>query len=623
MRISLKVIAILWVGLFLIIGGLLYSAYSQLKPDTFLSLITEQVQKNYPGSKLHVEKISHGFSLDFNLTLKNIYLRRGGKLIGSIGEVELKVPWWLLLTNRGNAQVNISKLDIFVDQEELPSSSRGDSAISPQTINVSLPTYLTEARFTVRAKEVSVRDIHNARRFFTVSKLLVREFQYGKNSAFEINIPIEIKHNDVSYTSDLWLFGDVTPEFEAWQFNYRGEFRTRENNDKFQLEDIVIDGKSIFKPNVLGIQSEVDLLIDKKSIGKGSMKASQEELNLNLNFTHLPMNYFSFVYEEIKNPYLKSLEGDAAGIVKFKKNFNTNTANVDGKLAFNGDLQLPDSSLIPGKWQVSFENARWEVSFISPKGEASFFRRSFMDMKNNKVIQFNEELGFSGLSLNQTISAVKPISDFMQELSRPYFVSTVSCKKCLQGDKIFDGLFKYGFSPDLKFYQADLSDENSSMKINFSQRRGKLALDLNFVNFNWYSEYHFLKPYFEAQSAILDGKVEGRWVSTWESGEWLSQIKAKELAKMKGKIPDFINNTARIFNLNSQEIKTQSLNFSVRNNVLTVNSLMLEDVESAKISGLLSSKQKSSLSLTYPKNKKFKPVKKEIIEPYWMNKEEL
>ncbi|MCM2349502.1 MAG: hypothetical protein NDI69_05735 [Bacteriovoracaceae bacterium] len=623
MRISLKLIAMLWVGLFLIIGGLLYSAYSQLKPDTFVALITEQVQKNYPGTQLQVENVSYGFSLDFNLKLKNILLKRADKVISRVGEIELKVPWWLLLTNRGNAQINLSQMDIFVDHEEIPSVVKAESSPSTKSFRVSLPNYLADARFTVRAKDISIRDIDNTRRFFTVSKLLVREFQYGKNSAFELNIPIEINHNSISYTSDLWLFGDVTPEPHVWQLNYRGEFRTTEATDKFQMEDIVIHGKSTLNPNHLAIQSQVELLIEKESIGKGLVNASNDELTVEMDFTRLPMNYFSFVYEEIKNPYLKIREGEAVGAVKFNKSFSNQLASVNGKLSFDGDFQVAESQLIPGKWQISFENSRWEVSFISPKGEASFFRRSVMDIQTNKVVQFNEELGFSGLDLNQTMATIRPLSDFLNELPPPYFVTTISCKKCLQGEKLVNGNFKYGFSPDQKFYQGELYDEVSALKVNFSDKIEQNALDIKFDKFSWYSSYQFLAPYFSAQTAQLSGKIEGRWSGTWESGKWLSQLRAIELSAAQGKIPDFITNTAQLFELESQKAKVQSLNVSVQNNAMKLNSLLLEDLESAKITGSLNSQQKSSLMLTYPKNRRIKPVKKEVIDPYWMNKEEI
>jgi hypothetical protein len=620
---SLKVIAALWIGLLLIIGGLLFNAYSKLKPETFIALLTEQVQKNYPGSKLNVGKIDYRFSLDFNLNLQNIHLRRSGKLLGSIGEVELKVPWWLLLMNRGNAQINLKKLDIYIDHAEnhdLPEKIVKQSA---NLIKVSLPAYLSDAKFTLRAKEVSVRDIHNARRYFMVSKLLVREFQYGKNSAFELNIPISIKHNSIQYASELWLFGDVTPEPAQWRLNYRGEFRTKESSDKFQIEDIVINGEAAFTPSTLGINSVLNLLIDKEPIGKGQLKASQEELIINMQFTKLPLNYFSLVYEEIKNPYLKQLEGDASGIIKFEKNFDTSKAAVEGKIAFDGDLSISEKVIIPGKWQISFLDAKWEISFMSPKGEASFFRRSVVDMNKNTVTQYNEELGFTGLEIPQVIAAVAPLSKFITDTPSSYFATSISYNKCLQGDKVVDGNFQYGVTPDQRFYRADMNIESSSLKMNYSDKSNQKALDLIFSKFSFSPDYQILSPYFTALEGSLDGKVEGRWSTNWESGQWLFQVTGDGINQIQGKIPEFISKTAEFYKLDSNLSKKQALNIAVKNNILTLNSLMLDTPESAKITGSLSSKQKSVLTLTYPKNKKFKALKKEVIEPYWMQKEEI
>lgn len=624
MRISLKVIGLLWLGLFLIIGGLLFNAYSKLKPETFIALLTEQVQKNYPGAKLNVGKVSYRFSLDFNLNLQDIHLRRSGKLLGSIGEVELKVPWWLLLFNRGNAQINLSRLDIFVDHEESHAikDKSAPSVKGPKLIKVELPSYLADAKFTLRAKAVSIRDIHNARRYFTVSKLLVREFQYGKNSAFEINIPIEIKHNDIKYSSDLWLFGDVTPEPSEWKLNYRGDFRTKESNDKFQIEDLVIIGVTSFVPTTLAITSNVNLLIDKTQVGNGNFQASQDGVAIHLMFSKLPLNYFGFVYEDIKNPYLAKLEGDAAGEVKFQKKFDA-LSSVAGKISFDGDMQLSETNKIPGKWQIGFQDNRWEVSFMSPKGEASFFRRSVLDMKKNTLSQYNEELGFSGLDLNQTIVPLKALPEFISDVPATYFTSTVSYKQCFQGEKLIDGNFRYGLSPDQKFYQGKLGDDKSSFEVNYSNKNTVNSLDMKFSKFSWSPAFGFMTPMFQSVSGVLDGKVEGRWGTSWESGQWLIQLSGAELADAKGKIPEFLTKTSSFFDIDSKATPKQSLNLSVKNNILSLNSLMLENTQSAKITGSLSPKQKSTLTLSYPKNKKFKPLKKEVIEVYWMQKEEI
>lgn len=624
MRISLKFIGVLWLGLFLIIGGLLFNAYSKLKPETFIALLTEQVQKNYPGAKLNVGKINYRFSLDFNLNLQNIHLRRSGKLLGSIGEIELKVPWWLLLFNRGNAQINLKKLDIYIDHEKGHVADDRVAAPSAKTIQVSVPQYLSDAKFTLRAKEVSIRDIHNARRYFMVSKLLVREFRYGKNSAFELNIPIQIKHNETHYNSDLWLFGDVTPEFSQWRLNYRGEFRTKESSDKFQIEDLVINGAATFIPSTLAIKSDLNLLMDKSPVGKGEFMANQEDISVLMSFTKLPISYLGLIYEDIQNPYMKKFEGDSSGSIKFVKKFENSQANVSGKLSFNGDFKLSETNAIAGNWKIGFQDSRWEVSFMSPKGEASFFRRSYMDMKKNVVTQFNEELGFTNLDLNTVLPTVLPVANFIPSIPGSYYSTTISFNKCLQGDKVFDGNFRYGLSPEQKFYQGELIDSASSFKVNYSDKNAAQALDINLTKFKMNPNFHLAAPYYYTSAEIqVDGKVEGRWKTAWPEGEWLVQINSEINGDQQGKIPEFISKTSGFFGLDSKQYKKQSLNLSVKNNVVSVNSLMLENGDSAKIAGTLSSKQKSSLTLSYPKNKKVKPIKKEIIEAYWMQKEEI
>lgn len=624
MRISLKVLAYMWLGLFLIIGGLLFNAYSKLKPETVIALLTEQVQKNYPGTKLEVGKVDYRFSLDFNLNLQNIHLRRSGKLLGSIGKVELKVPWWLLLVNKGNAQINLSHLDIFVDHHETHDIKSKTSSFKPNEIKVTLPSYLADARYTLRAKHISVRDIHNSRRYFTVSKLLVREFQYGKNSAFELNIPIEITHGQIRYSSNLWLFGDVTPEMTSWDLNYRGEFRTKEATDKFEIEDLVIAGKATFKPQALDISSNIELLIERSNIGTGSLNANQENLSINLNFTKIPLSYFGFVYEEIHNPFLPKLNGEAEGTVKFDKKFDSDIAVINGKLSFDGNFEMSPQHMMAGKWMMSFQDSRWETSFISPKGEISFFRRSFMDMKKSKVTQFVEEVGFTGLDLNQVIAPVTSLGKVILDRPQTYFTTAISYKNCLQGDKTVNGSFKYGHSPDQKYYTSELNDGVGQFYLNYSQKSGQKALDVSFNKFRWYSSYLFLEPIFKSSSALLDGKLEGRWSSAWETGMWLGNLTANDTSDEEGLIPDLIHKTLAVFEINGKTHKQKSINFSSKNNLLVINSLLLENGDSGKIAGSLNSavNGKSSLTLTFPKKKNVKAVKKDVVEIYWIKKEE-
>jgi hypothetical protein len=190
------------------------------------------------------------------------------------------------------------------------------------------------------------------------------------------------------------------------------------------------------------------------------------------------------------------------------------------------------------------------------------------------------------------------------------------------GDQTLDGEFKYGFSTEQKYYQAQITDAKSSLHINYSNKKSE-AVDMNFKSFRWNTSYAFLAPLFSASQGVLDGKVEGRWSDNWEFGEWLVQLNATNLLEPQGKIPEFISQTSTFFGLNSKDFVKQNLNLTGKNGVLTLNSLMMENSDSVKITGSLSSKQKSFLTLAYPKNKKFKPLKKEVIEPYWKQKEEI
>jgi hypothetical protein len=619
MRISLKILAYLWIILFVIIGGLLFNAYSKLKPEAIITLLTNQVQKNYPGSKLSVGQVSYGFSLDFNLNLQEVDLRRDSKIIARIKELELKVPWWLLLTNKGNAQINLTDLDFYVDHgEDLPFKEKKQPS-KPKTLKFELPSYLSEAKYTFRAFNISVRDIQSSRRYFNISKLLVREFQYGKNSAFELNIPISIKRKDSRFTSELWLFGDMTPQRDLWKMNFRGEFKTKESNEKYQIEDLVIGGKAMFSPTEAKITSDVELSVEKNSAGEGKFSLDENELDFSLEIKKLPLNYFSFIYEEINNPYLVNPDGNAIGSVKLHKNYETSQTKISGKLNFDGKLFLSEQHSIPGKWKISFVDFRWEVSFMSPKGEASFFRRSVVDPQKSIVSQYIEELGFSGLDLSVTAAPIASLPNFIQKTPSTYFTTNVSYKKCLLKDQTLDGNFKYGFTPEQKFYQGEIFDDKSSLKISYSDRSPAHALDMVLTNFKWDSSYQFLLPIFNVNSGVLDGKIEGRWPTDWDKGLWSIQIKGSQLVEANGKIIDFINTTSSLFQLEAKNYNKKVLNASVKNGVLNLSPLSLGLSEKIRITGQLNSNAKSFLNLISPKNPN--GLKKEVLENYWLVKD--
>jgi hypothetical protein len=603
--------------LFLILGGLLYNAYSKLKPEAFTQLIRDQIQRNYPGAELSLDKISYSFSLDFKFNLENIHLRRNNKLLARMGVLELRIHWWLFIVNQGNAQVNIQDLDVYVDHEVDQVSSTDRLKKENEMVRVSLPSYLVDARYTLRINNASIKDIKSGRRYFVVSKLLVREFQHGKNSAFELNIPISINRHKQNYTSELWLFGDVTPGQKLWTFNYRGEFRTRDNAEVFHFDDLVLDGKASLNPSSFNVKSDIQLSIEKSPVAKGALEISQDSLEFNLGITQLPLNYVGLIYEDIKTPYLLKPDGFAKGTFKFKKRLDS-TAHFSGKILFDGDFHFSEKDTIAGVWQIGLQDNRLEISFMSPKGEASFFRRSVIDPETATVSQYIEELGFSGLDLRLSASAIPSVEQILKDSKRPFYSSTVSLKKCLLGDFLFDGQFRFGHTPDQSFYEGDLRSEKSSFALKFLRSGAGNSLELEFKKFNWNPFFLFLVPYFTAEAGELDGSVQGQWLEDWYEGKWAIKMKARELVEMKGFYNSLLEKAASYFELDIKNLKNHQLNLSSKNNVFDISALVLDSVQTNKISGTLSTSQKSFLNLSQPK---MKVVRKAVTEPFWISRE--
>jgi hypothetical protein len=629
MRTRIKVLIALWVLLLLGIAVLFYNAYTKLHPEVFISVLTEQVQRNYPGAKLEVGSFDYRASVDFNVALKDIKLRRSDKIIAALGEIEIRLPWWLLLFQQGIAQINLNGLTVFVDDQALevregpsdvPERDKF-SQINSSQIKLNIPDYLVQAQFTLRAKDVKVTELGGSRNYFTISKLLVKEFQFGKNSAFELIVPISISHNKTNFNSELWLFGDLTPERHIWDMNFKGEFRTNDPNEKIQFDDLIIDGRAKFLPHRLDINSKLTFFLEKKEIGQGEFSSTNKNFQISLQLTDFPLAFLALFEKEIKSPYLPDLTERAQGKVDIKKQYDLETLKLKGHLDFPGVFRFggaPEND-VAGKWRLSMDDSRWETSFISPKGEISFFRRSVIDFKQGSVIQFFEELGFTDVEFSRAVQLVTPLEKILTADPLAYSSTAISFKRCLLGDKTVEGAFRYGISPGQRFYSGEIKVGNSSLKVAFNEGSISKQLDLEFAKFNWIQEYGFFAPYFEAASGVLDGNVQGRWSTEWATGKWLSRLTSKGLTGPKGDWITFIDNCWSTFNVESSTVVDQSWNASLKNGVFGIESLLLEGVDPAKIDGQIDTnfKKKSYLTLTYPKNKKWKPVRQEITTPIW------
>ena len=628
MRLSTKIILLAWTFLFLIVGSLIYSAYSKLNPESLITLLNFQVQKNYPGSQLSIAKIDYGFSLDFDLSMKDLTLKREEKILAQASEVQLKVPWWLILLNRGSAQLNISDMVIFVTSSSAKIKNEEEDR-NPEKkthpIEITLPQYLLDAHYTLRARNLSIKEMDGDRRFFTLSKLLVREFQYGKNSAFELNIPISISHKQKKFNSELWLFGDVTPNISNWSLNYRGELKTKESIDRLQFDDLVIDGKSTFNPMAIDLKSTIDLSIERKKVGSGTITAKYEKLNFEVNFSEFPVEYLSLIGDEIRNPFWNKNHGVAEGDLKFNRDFS-NEANtfLSAKLNFPGTFTVGKDAEFEGKWNLNFENEKWETSFITPKGEITFSRRAVIDFEKGEIKQYSQEIGLNSLEMKTALLAIQSLPDLLKMDLTSFHSTVISLAKCTDGEKVLAGSFRYGISPFEKFYQVDLQSSDSKFVLNYLHRPTSQQMNMEASHFAWNSNYQFLAPYFKATEGIVNGKINGAWSSNWNEGKWIFNLKLNGAKDLNGQFFELTQKAWDLFGIDTIAYLDRSWNFTIDKNLIKINSLSLEGSDLVNLTGNLSSrpKTKSYLVLNYPKNKKWKPVKKEVNEFFWIKENE-
>jgi hypothetical protein len=214
---------------------------------------------------------------------------------------------------------------------------------------------------------------------------------------------------------------------------------------------------------------------------------------------------------------------------------------------------------------------------------------------------------------------VQSLEGLMEPAPQPYHSTVVLFKQCLLGEKLFDGSFRFGIIPNQKYYQAEMQDSQSKLSLKFVSKSNTQDLSIELTKFAWDSAFKFLEPYFSASEGIFDGKIEGQWSSHWSEGTWAAKLKAESLKESTGEFSRLTNDIWSFFNIDANTILKKSWQVSILKKSIRLTSLTLDGTDPAQISGFLSTlpKAKSFLSLSYPKNKKWKPVRKEVLEAFW------
>jgi hypothetical protein len=333
---------------------------------------------------------------------------------------------------------------------------------------------------------------------------------------------------------------------------------------------------------------------------------------MNFDFTSFPLEYLSIFSEELKNPYLPELTGPSVGMVSLKRDLKHEALQLESRFTFDGIFPLDPDHTFAGKWQFSFSDSRWETSFITPRSEVSFFRRSIIDVPKGEVVQFIEEIGFHGIEIDPAMNSQMTLPQF-RSLEFPHYYSTkVSLSECVQGEAKVSGTLFHGFAPNQRFYQLNLKG-NGNLKLDYLAKEKAENLSLETSNFQWTPGYKFLAPVFQADAGSFTGKLDGKWSEVWNEGTWLTHMNVTGLKAQQGIMMNLLQKLWSEFAVDVSASPDQTWNASVKNSVLNLTSMTIDGTDPARLTGIAAPlPKKSHLILNYPKNKKWKPVRKDL-----------
>lgn len=552
LRISMKTVLWIWGVLLVLIVALGYNAYNRLKPEAFIQLAQEELRKNIADAELVVGDVDYGLSTDFNIKLKNITILKNQTHIAKIGEFELKVPWWLLITHKGNAHISIAQVEFLISGNDVKKITHSTSETEGEKteIKIEIPDYLANAEFTLRAKDVFLKNEDASRTYLQLSKLLVREFSLGKNSAFEIKLPIWFEYNGQSYSSEVWLFGDMTPSKDKWILNYTGDFRTKDLDAKINFDDVALEGKINLLLPQFAIEAQNSFMIEKEEKGSAAFKLNGGEWNLDLDFTALPLEFLSLFEKEIVNDYLTELKAEAAGKITLTKKIDHEELFMNGDLSWGGELKNLQF-IERGTWRIAFNNNLWKTSFEGTNFK--FSRENLIAFNETKFLEIKETYQFIESPISNIKFFVPTLPKVVNSeipITRVYELVNVA-----KGNTPINGTLEYSSNENSISYSGEL--KNNEEFLSFKMVRAEsLAIDFESKKFKMASGLSLFEPWITGEG-LLDFKFSGRELDQPQVSQWKFNGEI-ELGELRGLIPSYLDEVWNHFNRKPRTIGLDS-----------------------------------------------------------------
>jgi len=326
-----------WAGTLVVVtlttitASVVYFVHTKISPDELKVFLVRTIEKNFPETKADFEKVKYSLGFNANFTIEKFSLQNKSdkRELFQAENLRIKIPIWSMIVEGGTIDLFIDNAKLVFESDKgisnwerslsLPPESKSSFAIlgvkskeDLMAINardiISVPTYLVNSQINIHLKDMGVSYKIEGRKKgeFLISKLLIKNFNFKTNTAFEIVSKLNLKISENQTISfDVLVIG----QFNLGEYLKDGEMQT--------IEVIHFDNMKLVEKNILipGIRMELNATLSKSQPLQGfyNLIAGQNSLSSRFKMEKKQLSFeamdASFEIAEIFNIFHVSIKG--------------------------------------------------------------------------------------------------------------------------------------------------------------------------------------------------------------------------------------------------------------------------------------------------------------------------
>ncbi|MBF0311851.1 MAG: hypothetical protein HQK52_00450 [Oligoflexia bacterium] len=410
---------------FALIFGAAYYYFSRLTPDELKQMVTTTMEKQFPNSKIAIEKISYSFGFSFKIKIEGVSLSLKSPStpeetdLFALAQVNLKIPFWAIFTNGGSIDLNAHAPNInFVMADKThnnwtkalasPQKSEEDLSVAVETTTaantISLKKYNKVIAFFANSDlNIKITDINltyqladKSRGKVILSRFIIKNLGIKTSSAFEVASTIEFHSPDQKRVSfDSIIIGQIN----SHEIIFNKDIET---TLLVNIENLILPG--LQKP-LPPIKSDLKLKIFRET--KEITLENSTDLNI---LGHVGLN----LHIKENNIALTNLNANFV-IKEFLDNFAPEIKLIsinNSSLKINGNVQVKDKHIVP---TLDFSlSEELKIKMNDLPDISTNFSCEIKDEVINVFVKNNLMSGTSDLNINTNLDINNLARDFGQ-----------------------------------------------------------------------------------------------------------------------------------------------------------------------------------------------------------------